>query len=316
MEPISLDISAPFYIAGHNGMVGSAVWRSLEAKGFQRLIGRSSRELDLTDRNAVFEFFSVEKPTYVVLAAAKVGGILANNNFPVQFLSENLQIQLNVLDAALEHEVERLVFLGSSCIYPRDAPQPLRQEYLLTGPLEPTNESYAIAKIAGIKHVQAVRKQHHKSWISVMPPNLFGPGDNFTEGESHVMAALIKRFVEAKRANLPSVTNWGSGMPMREFMHVDDLALSILHLLETYDSPEPVNIGSGEELSIRELSDLIQATVGYEGTVYWDQTKPDGTMRKVLDTHPQFGPPEGKENLRLKVERFVKEIANNWPLES
>ena len=284
MPLFELDKEAPFYIAGHKGMVGSAMWRLLEAKGFKNLVGKTSKELDLKDREAVFEFFEETKPKYVVLAAAKVGGILANDSYPVQFLSENLQIQVNVMDAALEHDVEKLVFLGSSCIYPKDAPQPLKEEYLLTGPLEPTNEAYAIAKIAGIKQVQAVRKQYGKSWISVMPTNLYGPGDNYTEGESHVMAALIKRFVEAKRDNLPSVTNWGTGKPLREFLHVDDLAESIYHLIETYDDPMPINIGSGEETSINDLSELIRKAVGFEGEVFWDESKPDGVMRKTLSS--------------------------------
>ena len=282
MALFDLDKEAAFYIAGHKGMVGSAMWRLLEAKGFKNLVGKTSKELNLKDRKAVFEFFAETKPKYVVLAAAKVGGILANDSYPVQFLSENLQIQVNVMDAALEEHAERLVFLGSSCIYPKDAPLPLKEEYLLAGPLEPTNEAYAIAKIAGIKQVQAVRKQYGKSWISVMPTNLYGPGDNYTEGESHVMAALIKRFVEAKRDNLPSVTNWGTGKPLREFLHVDDLAESIYHLLETYDDPMPINIGSGEEISIKELSDLIKKAFGYEGEVFWDRSKPDGVMRKAL----------------------------------
>lgn len=282
MALFDFDKNAPFYIAGHKGMVGSAMWRLLEVKGFTNLVGKTRHELDLKDRKAVFDFFAETKPRYVVLAAAKVGGILANDTNPVQFLSENLQIQVNVMDAALEHDVERLVFLGSSCIYPKDAPQPLKEEYLLTGPLEPTNEAYAIAKIAGIKQVQAVRKQYGKSWISVMPTNLYGPGDNYTEGESHVMAALIKRFVEAKRDNLPSITNWGTGKPLREFLHVDDLAEAIYHLLETYDDAMPINIGSGEEISIKELSDLIQKAVGYEGEVFWDESKPDGVMRKAI----------------------------------
>ena len=282
MPLFHLDKEAPFYIAGHKGMVGSSMWRLLEAKGFENLVGKASKELDLKDRKAVFEFFAEFKPKYVVLAAAKVGGILANDSYPVQFLSENLQIQVNVMDAALEHDVERLVFLGSSCMYPKNAPQPLKEEYLLTGPLEPTNEAYAIAKIAGIKQVQAVRKQYGKSWISVMPTNLYGPGDNYTEGESHVMAALIKRFVEAKRDNLPSVTNWGTGKPFREFMHVDDLAEFIYHLLENYDDQMPINIGSGEETSIKDLSELIRRAVGFEGEVFWDESKPDGVMRKAL----------------------------------
>jgi GDP-L-fucose synthase len=283
MALFEIDRNAPFYIAGHRGMAGSAVWRLLESKGFTNLLGMTSKELDLKDRQAVFDFFAQSKPEYVVLAAAKVGGIHANDSFPVQFLSENLQIQVNVMDAALEHAVERLVFLGSSCIYPKDAPQPLKEEYLLTGPLEPTNEAYAIAKIAGIKHVQAARKQYGKSWISVMPTNLYGPGDNYTEGESHVMAALIKRFAEAKGDNLPSVTNWGTGKPLREFLHVDDLAESVYHLLQNYDDSMPINIGSGEEFSIKQLSDLIQKAVGYEGEVLWDESKPDGVMRKRQD---------------------------------
>ena len=284
MPLFDLDKSAPFYIAGHKGMVGSAMWRLLESKGFTNLIGKTSKELDLKDRAAVFEFMREAKPRYVVLAAAKVGGILANDTYPVQFLSENLQIQVNVMDAALEHDVQRLVFLGSSCVYPKDAPQPLKEGYLLTGPLEPTNEAYAIAKIAGIKQVQAVRKQYGKSWISVMPTNLYGPGDNYTEGESHVMAALIKRFVDAKRDNLPSVTNWGTGKPLREFLHVDDLASCILHLMEDYDDATPINIGSGEEVSIRELSNLIKKAVGYRGVVHWDEEKPDGASVKRLQS--------------------------------
>lgn len=306
MPLFELDKEAPFYIAGHRGMVGSAMWRLLESKGFTNLVGKTSKELDLKDRKAVFEFFAETKPKYVVLAAAKVGGILANDSYPVQFLSENLQIQVNVMDAALEHDVERLVFLGSSCIYPKDAPQPLKEEYLLTGPLEPTNEAYAIAKIAGIKQVQAVRKQYGKSWISVMPTNLYGPGDNYTEGESHVMAALIKRFVEAKRDNLPSVTNWGTGKPLREFLHVDDLAESIYHLLKTYDDPMPINIGSGEEISIKDLSDLIRKAVGYEGEVFWDASKPDGVMRKVLRLNSDSQADSQKSRLTLNEMEYLR----------
>jgi GDP-L-fucose synthase len=284
MPLFALDKSAPFYIAGHRGMAGSAIWRKLEKEGFTNLVGRTSKELDLKDRKLVFDFFAETKPKYVVLAAAKVGGILANDSYPVQFLSENLQIQVNVMDAALKHGVERLVFLGSSCIYPKDAPQPLKEEHLLTGPLEPTNDAYAIAKIAGIKHVQAVRKQYGKPWISVMPTNLYGPGDNYTEGESHVMAALIKRFVEAKRDNLPSVTNWGTGTPLREFMHADDLAAAIHHLLEFYDDDSPINIGSDDEITIRGLSDLICDVLRFEGSVLWSSDFPDGSVRKKLDS--------------------------------
>jgi GDP-L-fucose synthase len=279
-----IDKDAPFYVAGHRGMVGSAMWRLLEEEGHSNLIGMTRQDLDLTNRNAVFSFFQKHKPKYVVLAAARVGGIMANVNYPVQFLTENLQIQVNVMDAALAQDVERLVFLGSSCIYPKDAPQPIDEEFLLTGPLEPTNEPYAIAKIAGIKQVQAVRKQYGKPWFSVMPPNLYGPNDNFSEGESHVMAALIKRFTEAKQRSLSSITNWGTGRPLREFLHVDNLARKIYELMKTYDGDSPINIGGGEEMTIKELSDIIQQTVGYEGTVLWDSNKPDGVRRKRLAT--------------------------------
>jgi GDP-L-fucose synthase len=284
MALFELDRGAPFYVAGHRGMVGSAVWRMLESRGFTKLVGRTSGELNLTDRQAVFDFMAEEGPRYVVLAAAKVGGILANDSFPVQFLTENLQIQLNVMDAALEHGVERLVFLGSSCIYPKNAPQPLKEEYLLTGYLEPTNDAYAVAKIAGIKHVQAVRKQYRMPWISVMPTNLYGPEDNYTDGESHVLAALVRRFIEAKSRGLSQVVNWGSGDPLREFLHADDLADAIVFLMENYDGDIPINVGSGEEYSIRELSALIGAAANFEGEISWDSSKPDGTPRKLLDS--------------------------------
>ena len=283
MSRFDLDKNATFYIAGHSGMVGSAIWRTLEKKGFTNLVGRASSDLDLRDRRAVFDFMLETKPRYVILAAAKVGGIYANDANPVQFLSENLQIQVNVMDAALDNDVERLVFLGSSCIYPKDAPQPLKESYLLTGPLEHTNDAYAIAKLAGIKHVQSVRKQYQKSWISVLPTNLYGPGDNYAKGESHVMAALIRRFIEAKRDDLSSLTNWGTGNPLREFMHDDDLAEGVYLTLERYDDALPLNLGSGQEISIRDLSDLIQHLVGYRGKVIWDGSKPDGVSRKRLD---------------------------------
>jgi GDP-L-fucose synthase len=297
---------AKIYVAGHRGLVGSALVRNLRSKGYDNLLLRTHAELDLTDQRTTAKFFVQEKPDFVFLAAAKVGGIMANVNYPVQFLTENLQIQVNVMDAALEHDVERLVFLGSSCIYPKDAPQPLKEEYLLTGPLEPTNEPYAIAKIAGIKQVQAVRRQYGKPWFSVMPTNLYGPNDNYTEGESHVMAALIKRFTEAKEQNLPSVTNWGTGKPLREFLHVDDLAASIYQLLETYDDDSPINIGSGEEISIKELSDLIQKAVGYEGEVLWDETKPDGVMRKGLNN------PDEKTKSTSPLALLTEYITNSW----
>lgn len=278
-----LDRSAKFYIAGHRGMVGSAIWREAERQGFTNLVGKTSKELDLTNRSAVFEFFAQEKPKYVVLAAAKVGGILANDTFPVDFLSENLQIQVNVMDAALEHGVEKLLFMGSSCIYPKFAPQPITEDSLMTGHLETTNDAYAIAKIAGIKQVQSVRKQHHKNWISVMPTNLYGPGDNYSEQVSHVLPALIRRFETARLEGASKVTNWGTGSPMREFLYVDDLAEASLFLMENYDGDQQINVGVGEDLTIKELANLVASEVGYQGEIEWDTTKPDGTPRKLLD---------------------------------
>ncbi|WP_104117837.1 GDP-L-fucose synthase [Arthrobacter sp. B1805] len=281
--PGALDRDAAFYIAGHRGLVGSAIWRSLESEGFSNLQGRSSAELDLKDRAAVFAHFAEVNPRYVVLAAAKVGGIMANETYPVDFLTENLQIQVNVMDAALEHDVERLLFLGSSCIYPKFAPQPIREDSLLTGHLEPTNDAYAIAKIAGIMHVQAVRRQHGLPWISAMPTNLYGPGDNFSPEGSHVLPALIRRYDEAARSGSESVTNWGTGSPRRELLHVDDMAAACLHLLEHYDGPEQVNVGTGTDVTIRELADIVATAVGYEGNIEWDTSKPDGTPQKLLD---------------------------------
>lgn len=278
-----LDRSATFYIAGHRGMVGSAIWREAERQGFTNLVGRTSAELDLRDRKAVFEFFETEKPKNVALAAAKVGGILANDSYPADFLSENLLIQVNVMDAALEHGVERLLFMGSSCIYPKFAAQPITEDSLMTGHLESTNDAYAVAKIAGIKQVQSVRKQYDKHWISVMPTNLYGPGDNYSETGSHVLPALIRRFDEAKRNDLPSVTNWGTGTPLREFLYADDLAEACLFLLENYDGPEQINVGVGEDLSIKELAELVAEEIGYKGEIHWDTSKPDGTPRKLLD---------------------------------
>src|ERR1035437_7725366 len=233
-----LDRDAAFYVAGHRGLAGSAIWRHLGSQGFTNLVGRTSAELDLKDRDAVFSFLAETKPRYLVLAAARVGGLLANDTYPVDFLSDNLRIQVNVMDAAVEAGVERLLFLGSSCIYPRLAPQPIKEEYLLTGHLEPTNDAYAIAKIAGILQVQAVRRQYGRHWISAMPTNLYGPGDNFSPQRSHVLPALIRRFVEAKEAGAESVTNWGTGSPLREFLRVDDLADAIVFLLEHYDGSD------------------------------------------------------------------------------
>ena len=281
--PGPLDRTGTFYVAGHRGLVGSAIWRHLQAEGFSDLSGRSSAELDLKDRDAVFAFFAETTPRYVVLAAAKVGGILANDTYPVDFLSDNLRIQVNVLDAALKYGVERLLFLGSSCIYPRLAPQPIKEDSLLTGHLEPTNDAYAIAKIAGILQIQAVRRQYGLPWISAMPTNLYGPGDNFSPVGSHVLPALIRRYDDAATSGSASVTNWGTGMPRREFLHVDDMAEACLHLMEHYDGPEQVNVGTGRDVTIREIAETIADVVGFTGSTEWDTTKPDGTPQKLLD---------------------------------
>jgi GDP-L-fucose synthase len=272
------------FVAGHRGLVGSALVRRLEAAGFDELLLRTRVELDLGDSAAVDRFFAEHRPHYVFLAAAKVGGIVANDTYPADFIRENLAIQLNVIDAAQRNGVEKLLFLGSSCVYPKHAPQPMKEEYLLTGPLEPTNEAYAIAKIAGIRMCQAYRRQYGSRFISVMPTNLYGPNDNFDLETSHVLPALIRRFHEAKQAGAASVTLWGTGTPRREFLHVDDLADACVHLMHTYDDGELVNIGWGEDISIRELAELVARVVGYEGEVEWDATKPDGTPRKLLDT--------------------------------
>ena len=271
------------YIAGHRGMVGSAVWRHLETSGFTDLVGMSSSQLDLRDRDATFAFFADSRPGVVVDAAARVGGILANDRSPADFLSDNLRIQLNVLDAAAAYDVERLLFLGSSCIYPRLAPQPIPEDALLTGHLEPTNDGYAIAKIAGILHTQALRRQHDRHYISAMPTNLYGPHDNFDLDTSHVLPAMIRRFHEARLSGASSVTLWGSGTPRREFLHVDDLARAVLFLLDHYDDPQHVNVGVGEDVTIRELAEIVAEVVGFEGTLVWDRDKPDGTPRKLLD---------------------------------
>ncbi|MFC5931753.1 GDP-L-fucose synthase [Cryobacterium melibiosiphilum] len=281
--PAALDRDGRFYVAGHRGLVGSAIWRRLQGEGFTDLVGRTSAELDLKDRDAVFAFFGSVRPRYVVLAAAKVGGILANNTYPVDFLSDNLRIQVNVLDAALKYGVERLLFLGSSCIYPRLADQPIREDSLLTGHLEPTNDAYAIAKIAGILQIQAVRRQYGLPWISAMPTNLYGPGDNFSPTGSHVLPALIRRYDEAARSGAASVTNWGTGTPRREFLHVDDMADACLHLMEHYDGPEQVNVGTGTDVTIRQIAESIARVVGFSGVTEWDTSKPDGTPQKLLD---------------------------------
>ena len=279
-----METTSKIYVAGHRGLVGSAIVRALIAQGFTNLITRTSKELDLTNQVAVSEFFAAEKPEYVFLAAAKVGGIMANKNYPAEFIYQNLQIQNNVIENAHKNDVKKLLFLGSSCIYPKMAPQPIKEEYLLSGPLEPSNDAYALAKIAGIKMCQSYNTQYGTNYISVMPTNLYGENDNFDLETSHVLPALIRRFDEAKTNNLPSVTLWGSGTPMREFLYVDDLADACVHLMQTYDhSNEIVNIGTGEDVTIKELAETIAATVGYTGTLEWDTTKPDGTPRKLLD---------------------------------
>ncbi len=287
--PAPLDRSATVYIAGHRGLVGSAVWRHLSAAGFSNLVGKSSAELDLRDRAAVFAHIRATRPDVVVIAAAKVGGILANSTYPVDFLSDNLQMQVNLLDAALAARVPRLLFLGSSCIYPKFAPQPIREDALLTGALEPTNDAYAIAKIAGIMQVRAVRKQYGLQWISAMPTNLYGPHDNFSATSSHVLPALIRRYDEARSSGAGSVVNWGSGRPRREFLHVDDMASACLHLLETYDGAEHVNVGTGVDHTIAEVAGMVADAVGYSGETIWDTDKPDGTPRKLLDVSTLTG---------------------------
>jgi GDP-L-fucose synthase len=281
--PRPLDRHAKFYVAGHRGLVGSAIWRKLEKEGFTNLVGAPSSELDLTNRDSVFKYIVAQKPKYLVLAAAKVGGIFANNTYPVDFLTENLQIQVNVLDAALEAGVERVLFLGSSCIYPALAPQPIKEEYLLTGHLESTNDAYAIAKIAGILHIQSVRRQYGLPWISAMPTNLYGPGDNFSPTGSHVLPAIIRRYEEARLGGAPEVTNWGTGSPRREFLHVDDMANACLHLLENYDGAPQVNVGTGRDTTIKTIAETVARVVGYEGKTLWDTSKPDGTPQKLLD---------------------------------
>jgi len=270
-------------VAGHRGLVGSAIVRRLKAGGCSNLLLRSSSELDLRDASAVERFFAEERPEYVFLAAAKVGGILANDTYPADFIRDNLQIQTNVIDASHRHGVGKLLFLGSSCIYPKHAPQPMPESCLLTGPLEPTNEWYAIAKIAGVKMCQAYRRQYGFNAISVMPTNLYGPGDNFDLKTSHVLPALIRKFHEAKLQRLPEVVVWGTGTPRREFLHVDDLADACVFLMERYDSSEPINVGWGEDITIGDLARLVSEVVGFTGRLRFDTTKPDGTPRKLLD---------------------------------
>jgi GDP-L-fucose synthase len=271
------------YVAGHMGLVGSAIVRAIESAAEHSWIGKTHAELDLLDRRAVFEYVAAEKPDAIIIAAAKVGGIHANSTYPAQFLSENLQIETNLMDAAHAAGIKRLLFLGSSCVYPKFAEQPIKEEYLLTGELEKTNEAYALAKISGLKLVQAYRKQYGHSWISAMPTNMYGPGDNFDLQNSHVLPALILKFHDAKSLGDKSVTVWGTGSPRREFLHSDDLASACLFLLENYDDEIPINVGTGVDISIKDLAALIGEKVGFSGLIEWDTTKPDGTPRKLLD---------------------------------
>jgi GDP-L-fucose synthase len=278
-----MEKEAKIYVAGHRGLVGSAIVRRLQREGYANLVTRTSRELDLREQAAVRDFFASERPDYVILAAARVGGILANDSFPADFLYQNLMIEANVIEAARVNGVQKLLCLGSTCIYPKLAPQPLKEEYLLTGPLEPTNEWYAIAKIAGIKLCQAYQRQYGSRFISAMPTNLYGPEDNFDLESSHVVPALIRKFHEAKVHGQPTVTVWGTGRPRREFLHVDDCADACVHLMEHYDGAEIVNIGVGADLPISELAVMVGAAVGYRGGIVYDTSRPDGTPRKLVD---------------------------------
>ena len=278
-----MKFNSKIYIAGHNGMVGSAIWRTLSTKGYTNLVGKSSAALDLRNQQAVRDFIAQEKPDVIIDAAARVGGILANNDYPYQFLMENLQIQNNLIDAALQQGVEKFLFLGSSCIYPKLAPQPLKEEYLLTGVLEPTNEWYAIAKITGVKACQAIRKQFGKDYVSLMPTNLYGTQDNFDLNTSHVLPAMMRKFHEAKENNNAPVTLWGSGTPMREFLFVDDMAEAVVFALENTLPDYLYNVGTGEDLTIKELAKTIQKITGHQGEIIWDSSKPDGTPRKLMD---------------------------------
>ncbi len=285
---MQLDQEARIYVAGHRGLAGGAVWRELQRRGFTRLLGRSRSELDLLDAEAVQRFYATEKPEYVVMAAAKVGGILANHTQPAEFIYENLQVQSHLIHGAWRAGVKKLLFLGSSCIYPKLAPQPLKEEYLLSSALEPTNEWYAVAKIAGIKLCQAYRRQYGCDFISVMPTNLYGPGDHYDLQTSHVLPALIRKFHDAKAARAPAVTCWGTGAPYREFLYVEDLARACVFLLEHYSDERIINVGFGRDVTIRELAGLVKQIVGFPGEIAWDASRPDGTPRKLLDSSRMF----------------------------
>ena len=304
------------YVAGHRGMVGSAIVRQLQAEGYKRLVLRTSQELDLRDGSAVRAFFDAERPDYVFWAAAKVGGIWANHTAPAEFIYDTLAIQTNVIHESYRHGVKKLLFLGSSCVYPRDCPQPIKEDYLLTGPLEPTNAPYAVAKIAGITMCQSYNRQYGTHFICAMPTNLYGPGDNFDLETAHVLPALLRRFHEAKEAGRKEVVAWGSGAPRREFLHVDDLAEACLFFMRHYDDSEPINVGTGEDVTIRDLAALIGRVVGYDGVIVWDRTKPNGTPRKLLDVSrlmalgwkPQIGLRDG---VRQAYAWYLKEQKNH-----
>jgi GDP-L-fucose synthase len=281
---MNMEKDARIYIAGHRGLVGSAIWRALEQEGYTNLIGYRRAELDLLDANAVRDFYAKDRPQYVFVAAAKVGGILANNNLPAQFLYENLQIQNNLIHGAHEAGVKKLLFLGSSCIYPKHAAQPLKEEYLLTGPLEPTNEWYAVAKIAGIKMCQAYRRQYGCDFISAMPTNMYGPNDNYDLQSSHVLPALIRKFHEAKTSGARTVTCWGTGAPLREFLYSDDLGRACVFLMQNYSEEQFINVGFGSDVTIRDLARTVAKVIGFTGEIVWDTNKPDGTPRKLMDS--------------------------------
>jgi GDP-L-fucose synthase len=309
---------ARIYVAGHRGLVGSAIWRELQRRGFTRLLGRSHAEMDLLDTAAVEQFYTHEKPEYVFVAAARVGGIYANSHHPAQFLFENLQIQNNLIHGAYHHGVKKLLFLGSSCVYPKLAPQPLKEEYLLTGLLEPTNEWYAVAKIAGLKMCAAYRRQYGCNFISAMPNNLYGLNDNYDLQNSHVLPALIRKFHEAKIAKAPTITCWGSGSPLREFLYADDLAAACVFLLENYDQEDFINVGSGAEVSVRQLAETVKRIVGFPGEIVWDTSKPDGTPRKLMDSSRLFAlgwkPQIDLETgIRLAYEDFLDRVAKTQP---
>ena len=310
-----MDKKSKIYIAGHRGMVGSAIWRQLEQEGYKNLIGATSKDLDLRQQQAVSDFFKAEKPDVVIDAAARVGGILANSTYPYQFLMENLQIQNNLIESSLEANVKKFVFLGSSCIYPKLAPQPLKEEYVLTGSLEPTNDAYALAKIAGIKACQAIRQQFGKDYVSLMPTNLYGTHDNFDLATSHVLPAMIRKFHDAKLSNHATVTLWGTGAPLREFLFVDDMAASVIFALENKLPEHLYNVGTGEDLTIKALAELIQQIVGHQGQIQWDSSKPDGTPRKLMDVSKMHNlgwthQVELKEGIQRTYQWFLKNRQN------